>query len=152
MPGPTPTAYEEDVFTWSQEQAAALRRLAGHRPNLAEPLDLLNIAEEIESLGISQWRELASRYLVLLVHLLKWRHQTARRSRSWRATIRTQRREIATLLRFSPGLKAKRAEELALAYARARLEAAEETRLPLATFPETCPFTVDEVEDESFWP
>ena len=145
------TTYAEDVFTWAHEQAAALRRLAADSFNLPEPVDLLNIAEEIESLGSSQWRELGSRYTVLVAHLLKWRHQPDKRSRSWGATIDTQRRELSTLLRFSPDLKPKRAEELRLAYPHARREAARQTRLPLTTFPETCPFTVNQVEDEEFW-
>ena len=144
------TAYDEDVFTWSQEQAAALRRLAADRVNLPEPVDLLSIAEEIESLGNSQWRELGPRYLVILTHLLKWRPQPGKRSKSWRATLTTQRREIESLLRFSPGLKPKRADELHLAYSRARQDAASQTGLPLTTFPETCPFTVEQVESEEF--
>lgn len=152
MTARTATPYDEDVYSWSQEQAAALRQAAASRVNLPTPIDFLNVAEEIESLGISQLRELISRYTVLLAHLLKWRHQADQRSPSWRRTIRTQRTELARLLRLNPGLKAKRAAELAGAFPAAREDAADETGLPLATFPTQCPFTPDEVEDQAFWP
>jgi hypothetical protein len=144
--------YEQDFHRWCLDQATALRKLAEMRANLAVPLDLENLAEEIESLGKSQRRELVSRYQVLLLHLLKWRHEPRRRSRSWRSTIATQRLEIARSLRQNPSLRARRAEELEDAYVGARTLAAIETGLPLSTFPETCPFTLDQIEDPEFLP
>ncbi len=152
MPTPTATRYEDDVYTWSQEQAAALRRAARTRLNLPEPVDFANVAEEIESLGASQLRELYSRYRVLLLHLLKWQHQPDRRGPSWRVTIRNQRDEIAELLGMSPGLKPKRPAQLTKAYRGARQDAADETGLPLERFPETCPYTLEQVESATWWP
>ncbi len=156
----TPTArarraaagYDEDFHAWCLDQARALRRLAAAHPALDEPLDLENLAEEIESLGKSLLRELGSRYRVLLLHLLRWRHQPALRSGSWKSTIRTQRRDIADLLEQSPSLRRRRAERIAGAYAVARELAADETGLPIETFPETCPFTLEQVEDPGFLP
>ncbi|MCL6608076.1 MAG: DUF29 domain-containing protein [Geminicoccaceae bacterium] len=148
----TAALYDRDFHRWCLEQAQALRALSAMRANLAVPLDLDNLAEEIESLGKAQQRELASRYRVLLLHLLKWSRQPRRRTRSWRSTIATQRLEIARLLRQNPSLRARRAEELAEAYDEARTLAAIETGLPLATFPETCPFTFEEIEDPEFLP
>lgn len=152
MPARTATRYEDDVYTWTQEQAAALRRAARTRLDLPDPIDFANVAEEIESLGIAQLHALYSRYVVLLMHLLKWQYQPERRTPSWSATIRTQRREIAKLLRLSPGLKPKRPAELAEAYAAAREDAAAETGLPVERFPETCPYTLEEVESPAWWP
>ncbi|HET6468769.1 MAG TPA: DUF29 domain-containing protein [Geminicoccaceae bacterium] len=148
----TAVRYEDDFYTWSQEQATALRRAAKSRANLSDPLDFENLAEEIESLGISQQRELYSRYAVILLHLLKWQYQPGRRSRSWRASIRTQRREIAELLLISPGLKPKRRAQLARAYIGAREDAAEQTGLPIERFPELCPYTLEQVESGDWWP
>jgi hypothetical protein len=148
----TAVRYEDDFYGWSQEQAAALRRAAAARVNLPAPLDFANLAEEIESLGASQLRELYSRYRVLLLHLLKWQYQPAKRSPSWRGTINTQRREIEDLLSLSPSLKPKRRARLAKAYAAAREDAANETGLPIGTFPERCPYTLEEVESGAFWP
>ncbi len=144
--------YDRDFYRWCLAEARALRKLAALRTELPVPLDLDNLAEEIESLGKSQLRELGSRHVVLLVHLLKWRHQPQRRSRSWRSTIETQRVELQRLLRINPSLRGRRAAELTDAYADARRLAAAETGLPVDTFPETCPFTPDQVEDPEFWP
>lgn len=152
MPSRIATRYEDDVYTWAVEQAAALRRAAASRVNLPEPVDFENVAKEIESLGVSQLRELYSRYRVLLLYLAKWWYQPKRRSRSWRSMITTQRDELAKLLQINPGLRPKREAELAEAYATARTAAAIETGLPAATFPETCPWTPEEVDSATFWP
>jgi uncharacterized damage-inducible protein DinB len=68
--------YETDFFLWTKEQAAALR--AGR----LDALDRDNLAEEVESLGRKDRRELESRLTVLVMHLLKWRHQPAERGGS----------------------------------------------------------------------
>lgn len=57
--------YSRDFCAWATEQAALLR--AGR---LADA-DIENIAEEIESMGRSEKRELVNRLTVLLTHLLK---------------------------------------------------------------------------------
>jgi hypothetical protein len=144
--------HDSDFYAWTREQAATLRRAAGYRLSDIPGLDWLNLAEEIESLGISLERELFSRYRILLMHLLKWQFEAERRGKSWQRTIENQRDDIALLLRKNPSLRRKRAGELAEAYPRARKDAAHETGLPLDTFPADCPFTLDEVEDERFWP
>jgi hypothetical protein len=148
----TTVRYEDDFYTWSQEQAAALRRAAAARVNLPDAIDFENLAEEVESLGMEQVRELWRRYRVLLLHLLKWQYRPGERAPDWRVTIRTQRDELARLLEISPGLKPKRRAELAEAYAAAREDAADETELPLERFPEQCPYRLEEVESGTFWP
>lgn len=144
--------YERDFYDWTRRQAELLRHAGGMRLNAVPGLDWEHIAEEIETLGKSQLRELYSRYKVLLLHLLKWRHQPPLRGASWRGTIRHQRDEISRLLADSPSLRSKRQPELRRAYVKAREDAEDETGLPLSAFPETCPFTLDQVEDDSFWP
>ena len=60
MPLPVKTGlYEEDFVLWAETQAIALRRAADSGSNLG--LDWSNLAEEIESLGRSQRRELKPR-------------------------------------------------------------------------------------------
>ncbi len=98
--------YDTDFVLWTREQAAALR--AGR----LDALDRDNLAEEVESLGRKDRRELESRLTVLVMHLLKWRHQPDQRGGSWDSTIRTQRREIEKLLNDSPSLRAAVAEAL----------------------------------------
>ena len=94
------TSYDKDVVLWSQEQAGLLR--AGR---FAE-LDIEHLVDEIEDVGKSEKRELASRMAVLLAHLLKWRVQPKNRGASWRATINDQRKRIALASKGTPSLKA----------------------------------------------
>src|SRR5215813_5357662 len=91
--------YEVDFYAWTVEQARLLRS-----GDLAA-VDVANIAEEIESMGRSDRRELKSRLVVLVMHLLKWRHQRGARSRSWSATIDEQRLQIEGILSESPSLR-----------------------------------------------
>ncbi|MBN8606658.1 MAG: DUF29 domain-containing protein [Caulobacterales bacterium] len=138
--------YETDAYTWAMRQADALRRRS------ANEIDWDNVAEEIESVGESEARELESRYAVLLAHLLKWRFQPDARSRSWEATIKVQRRVIEREHGKNPGLKPMREGLFADAYVQALGAAVQETGLGLEVFPEANPFTLAEVVDESFWP
>ncbi|MDN2581768.1 DUF29 domain-containing protein [Aquibium sp. ELW1220] len=139
-------AYDEDFALWSAEQAALLR--AGHQ----DGLDRENLAEEIESLGRSERKEIRKRLRVLLAHLLKWQRQPAKRKGGWASTILTQRRELHRTLAENPSLRSHPSDVLDEAYEIARLKAADETGLPMATFPAVCPFTIDEILDPDFLP
>jgi len=139
-------AYDDDFFAWTEEQARLLR--AGE---LAE-IDTLNLAEEIESVGRSDRREIRSRLMVLLAHLLKWRFQPHARSAGWLSTVREQRDQIESILEDSPSLRPVIAEALSRVYKRARTVATEETGLPETTFPADCPFTPEQILAEDFLP
>jgi hypothetical protein len=141
-----PMGYEEDFYAWSQDQAARLRAT---KPR---DIDWENLAEQIESVGGSQRREIRSRLIVLLKHLLKWRYQPEQRSNSWKASIAGARREIGQEITESPSLRRYPAQVLSDQYELARLEASGETGLPESIFPETCPFTIEEVLDPDFYP
>ncbi len=132
------TDYNRDLALWSKEQADALRARGG-----GNALDYANLAEEIESLGRSDRREIESRLEVLLAHLLKLAYQPAQASPSWRASVREARNRIADLIVESPSLGSYPEERLARAYARARVDAADETGI--GTLPEVCPWPADEV-------
>jgi hypothetical protein len=97
-------AYDVDLARWAENQARALRD-AGHAgTNL--PIDWENVAEEIEALGKSQARELASRLRTILVHLIKLQASPATEPRSgWRETIIEQRSEIERIIEDSPSLR-----------------------------------------------
>ena len=137
-------SYEADFYTWTQEQGARLR--AGH----LDTLDLENLAEEIESLGRSQFDALVSAWRIVILHMLKFDHQPSRRTRSWAISIATHRANAEFVLKDSPGLKSRRGEALARAYHGARLEASKETRILLKRFPRDCPYTLDEVLTRPF--
>jgi hypothetical protein len=138
--------YEQDFYAWANEQAALLRsgKLA--------VADIKHIAEEIESMGKTERRELVSRLTVLLAHLLKWRFQPIRRDKSWRNAITTQRLDVADHLADNPSLQANLAQAIADAYKRACLAAASETELEADGFPASCPWRFEQIMDADFWP
>jgi hypothetical protein len=138
--------YEEDLYAWSQEQAALLRA------RRAERLDWDHLAEEIAAVGASDRRKLESRLCVTLLHLLKWQAQPGLRGASWRKTLRTQRRELRKLLKQSPSLRRHVPELIREAYADAVKDAVDETGLPAENFPNVCPYAPDEVLAEEYLP
>ncbi|HAG79780.1 MAG TPA: DUF29 domain-containing protein [Cyanobacteria bacterium UBA12227] len=142
----TPNLYETDFYAWTQEQALLLRK------NQWTQLDLLNLIEEIESLGKQQRQELRNRLSVLIGHLLKWEYQPQSRSRSWLATIRVQRRDTLQLLKDNPSLKSYLENALAEAYENGKDLAMGETDLPEETFPKICAYGLTEILDNSFYP
>jgi hypothetical protein len=138
--------YEQDFYAWAMENAELIRK-----GKLAD-LDLEHIAEELETMGRSERRELLSRLAVLLAHLLKWQYQPERRSKSWQLTLKVQRRDANRVLEDNPSLKAQRAELLADAYRTAVLIAASETQLDEYVFPNDCALTFEQVLDETYLP
>jgi hypothetical protein len=141
-----PTSIDEDFALWAAEQSALLR------DRNFERTDLENIAEEIEGLARSDKYQIANRLEVLLCHLLKWEFQAERRSNSWRTTLLEQRFRILDLLGESPSLKRVPGERLDSAYILGKNSAITETLLPESTFPETCPYTIEQVLDPDFFP
>ncbi|MBZ5724424.1 MAG: DUF29 domain-containing protein [Acidobacteriia bacterium] len=138
--------YDRDFYEWTRRNAELLR--AGR----AGEADLEHIAEEIEDMGQRERRELLSRLGILIAHLLKWKVQAGRRSRSWELTIRVQRKDLARLLSRNPSLQSGLAEDLAEAYERAVVDAMTETNHPESDFPGTCPYTLDVLLDPDFLP
>lgn len=144
----TSAAYEADVVAWAREQARLLR--AGR----FDLLDIEHIADEIEDVGKSEQRELASRMAILFAHLLKWRFQPERRSRSWELTIRDQRAAIERRLRRTPSLKESLRDPdwQADAWSDALSLAEKETSLERAQFPSACSWPLAEVLSEGWLP
>ncbi len=142
------TSYDTDVVAWANEQAQFIR--AG----CFDQLDLVHIAEEIEDVGKSEQRELASRMAVLLAHLLKWHYQPSKRSKSWQFTIATQRKDVAYVLKEAPSLRTKFLDDawVDLVWAKAKGQAETETGLEVATFPEACPWPMAKVLDADWLP
>jgi hypothetical protein len=141
-------SHDSDFYTWTQEQVALLQQ------GRLNELDIANLIEEIQDMGASERRELKNRLVILLVHLLKWRYQSNRREygHSWEFTIREQRIAIGQCIEENPGLKPIIEETNSAAYKIARMGAARETLLPIKTFPTDCPWALDQVLDDEFWP
>ena len=138
--------YEEDFYEWTVRNAELLR--CG-RVNEA---DLEHIAEEIEDMGKRERRELLSRLKTLIAHLLKWKVQPDRRSRSWELTIRVQRKDLTKLLFENPSLRPWLASNLAEVYEDAVVDAMTETHHPESDFPSSPPFPLEAILDLDFLP
>ncbi|MEF8715582.1 MAG: DUF29 domain-containing protein [Accumulibacter sp.] len=143
------TDYETDVVAWASEQARLIR--AGR----FDLVDREHIAEEIEDVGKSEQRELATRMAVLLAHLLKWQHQPERRGASWEVTISSQRQRMVRRLDKTPSLRGclNDPDWWADAWGDACDLASAETGIGIDKLPRHCPWAIaTEVLDESWLP
>ncbi len=136
------TTYDTDFYTWPQDQAELL-----WQGRWAE-LDIHTLIEEIESLGRCEYRSLVSAIEQLTLHLLKWQYQPEKRT----PTILKQRIAISDTLEENPGLKSKLAEVIAKGCRNGHKSASKESRIPLTTFPEGCPYTWEPLTDEDWLP
>jgi hypothetical protein len=145
-PAPVTTyaTYDSDFFVWTQEQAALLR--AGKFTEI----DLQNLAEEIESLGRRDRRELRCRLRSLIAELLKWEAQAGARCGNWRSDILQQRYEIELVLRDSPSLRGWDSHVLQEIYDGARDRVIRELQLFDSAFPADCPYTPEQILSEDF--
>ncbi|SFV08212.1 protein of unknown function DUF29 [Methylobacterium sp. 174MFSha1.1] len=126
-----------DFHRWTREQADALASRDHAR------LDVVNLIDEVESVGRSQRTALESHLCVLLVHLLKFRMQPQRATPSWRHTLKAQRTAIARLIARNPSLRAYPAAILDATYRDAVRDAAGEIGIDPRLFPQAVPFTLD---------
>ena len=141
-----PDLYKEDFYLWTQRMAEALRSRD------FDALDLENLLDEVESLGRSDRRELKSRLVVLLHHLLKWQFQAEMRSGIWKGTLSEQRRKIRNVLDDSPSLRSFLVSSVEECYQDARLQAEAETGVAIVIFPEICKYTIEEILSVEFLP
>ena len=134
----------DDHYGWLTATARALR--VGD----VALVDHTALAEELESLGSSERRELQSRITQILEHLLKLNFTQGMildyNHRLWRGSITRQQVDIDSLLRDSPSLKPLLTKQLiAEAYNNAAKIVSEEYGI---TPPATCPFTLSEMLGE----
>ena len=141
---PAGAGYDRDFYSWSLEQARLVRE------GRWDAVDRANVAEEIESLGREQFNKLESPLRVLMLHMLKWDHQPALRSRSWALSIKAQRAEHEKIMADNPGLKPRIGEAISRGYRRASIEAARETGLDEEQFSKSCPYAWDDIVSRVF--
>jgi hypothetical protein len=132
-------AYTKDYAGWVEDTARAIE------DGRFNDIDRTALADEVRDLGKTERKEIASAFCILVMHLLKTKYQPEKRSRSWDATIRVQRQNLADFFAESPSLRPRAGELLTKAYAQARIDVANETGIDIDTFPETCEWTVEEI-------
>lgn len=140
------TLYETDFRQWIETTLEKLRD-----QDYAH-VDWENLIEEIEDMGRSERRSLKSNLIVVLVHLLKWQFQPECRSGSWEGNIVEPRRRIREALDDSPSLQTYLDSIFENCYPQAVKQAKAETRLPLETFPQQCPYELAEILNDEFLP
>lgn len=138
--------YLTDFNSWIDHTTQLLR---DHR---WQDIDVAHLIEEIQDLGKSEQRAIASQLTRLLMHLLKWQYQPQRRSDSWLDSITDARTQIELAIADSPSLKHYPAAQLKESYNRARRQAAKQTGLQIFEFPDECPYSLNLVLDEDWLP
>lgn len=145
--------YQTDYYAWTKDQAAKLRALAARG---SSTLDLEHLAEEIESLGRSDWRAARSQVQRVIEHLLKLEFSPAREPRSaWLDSIDQARDELADLL--TPVLRREIDDDLVAAFDRGKRDAAKALRRygePEAakSLPTACPYRLDQIVSYDWHP
>lgn len=138
--------YEQDIYAWFALQANLLKEKKYFK------LDVQHLEEELIEMGESYARELESNLIVLFCHLLKWKYQPKKRSRSWELTIKEHRKRVAKRLQKTPSLKYRLFEICEDAYSMARVNAVRQTGIDPDTFPEEMFFTKEEMLQEGWLP
>ncbi|XGV95012.1 MAG: DUF29 domain-containing protein [Leptolyngbya sp. BL-A-14] len=139
-------SYLADFNAWIAQTTQLLREHRWHE------IDVTHLIEEVEDLGKSERRAIASQLTRLLLHLLKWQYQPQRRSDSWLDSITDARTQIALAIEDSPSLSNYPAEQLEASYQRARRQGVKQTSIEISSFPNTCPYAVELVLSEDWLP
>jgi hypothetical protein len=145
------TLYEQDFYQWSITTANLIKQ------RQFENVDIYHLVEEIESMGASERRELESRIAVLIAHLLKYHYLAEWRvenGRGWEATVKEQRHKIKRLLKRNPSLKPQlnilfNEEDI---YHDGYFKAIAETNLDSNRFPDQCPYSLEQILADDFFP
>jgi Domain of unknown function DUF29 len=138
--------YERDFYLWLEQQAALLR------DGRLDELDIANLLEEIEAMGRKDKKAIKSNLVVVLLHLLKHQFQPNRDSQSWLDSILEHRQRLRDDLEESPTLRGHLAAVFPHAYDDARARAIILTGLPQRAFPQTSPYTLEQVLDPKYLP
>lgn len=133
------TLYNTDFVAWLDEQISFLRK------KKFEKLDLDHLLEEMEDLGGSYKRAIESHLVIIMLHLLKMKHQSDFSTKSWNDSIVNARVQIDKIIHDNPCLKKYPKEVFAECYSEARKYAAKQIRLSIKKFPLECPWTLNEV-------
>ncbi len=138
--------YTVDESIWIFENVKLIR------DGKIDEVDWVNIAEELELMGKSQFREVYSRIKELILHLLKWKFQKEYRGSSWESSIRKQRGDLIEIFNDSKNLKNYAEENFERAYQDSKKIASTETGILRKNFPVNTPFTLEEIMNEEFFP
>lgn len=135
---PPQPLFETDETAWLELTAGLVAK------GRFSQIDRAALAEYLTDMAKRDKREVASRLTILITHVLKWEHQPKGRNKSWRTTIASQQNEMEDLLE-SKVLREHASAVLAKCYGRATRLAADETGLPMERFPQSCPYSIEDL-------
>jgi hypothetical protein len=130
--------YELDETAWLEQMSELVAEKRFNK------LDHRNLSEYLSDMARRDKREVRTRLIILMQHLLKWHYQPRKRTTSWRNTIREQRSELKFDSK-SGSLRRYADDVLAEAYAEAVERAADESHLSPTKFPTDLPWTFDQL-------
>ncbi len=142
----TTDLYDRDYYLWLSHTAQLIKE------GKFSQIDTANLIEEIEDMGRSEKRAVKSNLVIVLLHLLKYKYQPTKRTNSWKSSIREHRRRLRDDFQTSPSLKPYFEEVFKQCYQDGREQAADETGLPVDTFPTLSPFTPSEALNPDYLP
>ena len=137
--------YVTDEVAWLEESARLIKE------GRTQELDFANLKDYLESSAAEDKAEVSRRLTELLTNLLDWQVDARPRSAPWHEQIFAQRNELADLL-SSPSLSDFAAKDLSRGYTWARRSSAATAKRDLADFPAKCPYTLEQILDEDFYP
>ncbi len=143
------TLYEADYYLWVDTTVKKLRCAK------FDTVDWENLIEEIESMGRSEKRALASLLTRLFEHLLKltyWESERENNGNKWKGEITAFRLQIKKLLKDSPSLKPYLTEIFDECYLDSRKVISQLTGQKLANFPPQVIVTIQQILDEDWFP
>ena len=138
--------YDQDYYLWIMRTIELL-----NQKKFSE-LDLTNLVEEIEDMGKSEKKSITSNLRILLMHLLKYKYQSDKRTNGWLFTIVEHRKRLQEAFKVSPSLRRYYEEVFLDCYQDARELASAETGLSMQIFSEVCPFTPEEALNPNYLP
>jgi len=146
--------YNKDFYGWIYHNIELIRL------GQWEAIDKTLLIEELESMAKRDKHELISHLIILIAHLLKWQFQLKQLSqtwiefegKSWKRSIDEQRKQIQRQLNMSPSLKSYLLQAVAESYEDAVALASKETQLSITLFPPHCPYAIEQLFDEDFYP
>lgn len=137
--------YDQDYHSWLESTIQHLKS-----SNFSE-VDWENLIEELEDMGRSEKRAVYSNLKILLLHLLKYRYQPEKRSKSWLSSICEHRQRLHRSFRESPSLKNYFEIVIPESFEDARELTSKETGLNINSLPNECPFSIEEILDREFF-
>lgn len=131
--------YEKDLSAWVNQQIEILKS------GRLEKIDVKNLIEELESVGVTERRTMESYFEVLICHMLKWKYQPTHRSKSWINSINNSISGINKILKYNPSLKNFMQKAFDEAWESGRKQALKETKLNSHEIPNKKVWTVETI-------